>query len=84
MHGQDEGEDAAVLYRLTVDGRVAPGWRAWFGADGLQIDGPRTTLHVRVADQAELYARLRRIHDLNLTLISLDRVGGTGTDRGTP
>jgi hypothetical protein len=39
-----------------------------------------TVLEVRVVDQSELHGRLRRIHDLNLTLVSLRRTTDTHDD----
>lgn len=50
---------------------MAADWAGWFGADLLAPEGENSVLEVEVADQAELYGRLRRIHDLHLTLISL-------------
>lgn len=60
-----------ALYRLEVAGTVAPSWVDWFDADTITPRGDNTVLEVRVTDQAELYGRLRRIHDLNLRLISV-------------
>lgn len=74
-----ENPDRTLRYRLEVDGRVGPGWSAWFEADTVTSTGSSTLLQVRVADQSELYGRLRRIHDLNLRLVSLRRVD---PDRG--
>lgn len=74
MKDGDE-QEGTVLYRLEVAGRVSPSWVAWFEADTITPAGDTTYLEVRVADQAELYGRLRRIHDLNLPLISLRRLG---------
>ncbi len=64
-----------VLYRLEVGGRIPSSWAGWFDADTITTVGDLTVLDVRVADQAELYGRLRRIHDLNLRLISVTRIG---------
>lgn len=64
-----------VLYRLAVGGRIPGSWAGWFEADTITTAQGLTTLDVRVADQAELYGRLRRIHDLNLRLISVTRIG---------
>lgn len=68
-------ERIRVTYRLEVDGRIDREWGAWFEADTITPAGPKTILEVHVADQAELYGRLRHIHDLNLRLISLRRIG---------
>lgn len=73
MRDSIEGK-GMTLYRLEVEGRVSRSWIEWFDADTLTNRGDRTVLEVRVSDQAELYGRLRRIHDLNLALISLQRV----------
>lgn len=60
-----------VLYRLVVAGRLEESWLDWFGADVVDPGDEETVLWVRVADQAELFGRLRRIHDLNLKLLRL-------------
>jgi hypothetical protein len=67
-------ERDTVLYRLEVGGPVGPEWVGWLEAEALTQVGENTVLDIRVADQAELYGRLRRIHDLNLTLISMVRI----------
>lgn len=66
--------DDGVVYRMKVAGRVPASWLDWFEADAITPDGPDTLLGVRVADQAELYGRLRRIHDLNLRLLRVERL----------
>jgi hypothetical protein len=67
---RDRGRDT-VLYRLVVSGRPGESWLEWFGADAVEPGEVETVLWVRVMDQAELFGRLRRIHDLNLTLLGL-------------
>jgi hypothetical protein len=66
-----------LLYRLEIGGAVDGRWADWFGADSVRTRGDTTVLEVRVADQSELYGRLRRIHDLNLKLISVTRTQHT-------
>lgn len=78
MSVQDREADTRLHYHLEVDGRVDPGWSGWFAADRIVPAGARTVLELRVADQSELYGRLRRIHDLNLQLVSLRRVDPGG------
>lgn len=65
--------DEGAVYRLTVRGRVGEGWKDWFGADTLRPGDTTTEIVVRVADQAELLGRLRRVLDLDLQLIELVR-----------
>lgn len=63
------------FYEIRVKGHLAPSWSETF--DGMQIiltpDGG-TILSGAVADQAALHGLLARIRDLNLILISVNRV----------
>jgi len=67
------------FYEIRVKGHLAPSWSEMF--DGMQIiltpDGG-TTLSGAVADQAALHGLLARIRDLNLILISVNRVDDIG------
>lgn len=74
MDAQSQHTDGKLTYRLEVEGRIGARWSDWFEADTLRVDGAVTVLEVRVADQSELYGRLRRIHDLNLRLRSVTRI----------
>ena len=78
---------ATTVYRLEIGGSVGVSWAEWFEADTIAPCGDNTVVEVRVTDQAELYGRLRRIHDLNLRLIAVALVKVTGepgaTSRGS-
>ncbi len=67
------------FYEIRVKEHLAPSWSETF--DGMQIiltpDGG-TTLSGAVADQAALHGLLVRIRDLNLILISVNRVDDVG------
>lgn len=71
---EDISDGESVLYRVEVAGALAASWPEWFAADAVRTEGENTILDVRVADQAELLGRLRRVHDLNLRLISVTRL----------
>jgi hypothetical protein len=71
---RERGPEDELVYRLEVQGLVGPGWRRWFGADAVRPAVSSTVIEIRVSDQSELFGRLRRIHDLNLRLISVERV----------
>lgn len=64
----------ATRFRVEVEGAVGRVAVDWLEAEPVGEGTGTTVLEVRVADQAELYGRLRRIHDLNLTLVSLRRL----------
>jgi len=71
---REQKEEKGVLYRLEVQGAIRSEWSRWFGADTVTPAGPNTLIQVRVVDQSDLYGRLRRIHDLNLQLVSVQRL----------
>lgn len=66
--------NAITMYEIRVKGYLDQRWSAWF--DGLtltyQADGD-TLLAGPVVDQAALHSLLSKIHNLNLTLISVAR-----------
>ena len=69
-------------YRLRVDGHLDPHWSPWFGDLRVSHDGDgTTTLAGPVADQAQLHGLLSNIRDLGVTLLSVEVVDVTTTDR---
>jgi hypothetical protein len=67
--------ETSIVYHIRVKGHLDPYWAEWF--DGLTITHEatgRTLLSGPVVDQAALYGVLLKIHNLNLTLLSLNRV----------
>lgn len=66
--------DAPFLYEIRVEGHLTERWSDWFS--GLVIRKEKngeTTLTGPLADQAALFGVLAKIHDLNLTLVSICR-----------
>jgi hypothetical protein len=67
------------FYEIRVKGHLASFWSETF--DGMQITltpNGETILSGAVADQAALHGLLARIRDLNLILISVNRVDDVG------
>jgi len=68
-------ETPTVIYEIQVEGQLSPQWVDWF--EGLSIsleeDG-NTLLTGPVADQAALHGLLKKIRDLGMPLISVNRV----------
>jgi len=62
------------MYRVTIQERVNQEMEDWF--DGMQITEKEgtTILEGRLIDQSELQGLLRKIHDLHLTLISVETI----------
>jgi hypothetical protein len=71
---QDPNATTPVRYRAEVEGEIPPEWAAWFGAEALDTSEGRTRMELRVADQSQLHGVLRRIHDLHLQMVRLERL----------
>jgi len=73
--------EAKARYRIIVGGHLDGQWATWLEgihiAQGAADDGSRITLLESDAiDQAGLHGILIRLRNLNLTLVSLERVAG--------
>jgi hypothetical protein len=68
--------DESALHEIRVQGHLGDRWAQW--AEGLTLtresDGT-TTLTGPLADQAALHGLLDRIRDLNVTIVSVRRLG---------
>jgi hypothetical protein len=64
-----------TIYEICVEGEIDEGWSDWF--EGLQLtrtgDGG-TLISGRLVDQAALRGVLEKIWNLNLVLISIQRL----------
>jgi hypothetical protein len=64
-----------LVYQIRVEGHLGQQWMDWF--DGLTItleaDG-NTLLTGQVVDQAALYGLLKKVRDLGMSLVSVNRV----------
>ncbi len=64
-----------LIYQIRLEGQLGYEWADWF--DGLTItleEGDDTLLTGPVVDQAALHGVLKRIRDLGLPLVSVNRV----------
>jgi hypothetical protein len=63
------------MYTIRIKGHLDQSWSAWF--DGMTITNEAngdTVISGPVADQATLHSLLVKVHNLNLTLISVLRI----------
>jgi hypothetical protein len=68
----------ANYYEITVKGHLDPPWSDWFAPLEIsQREGDLTLFSGLIEDQAALHGLLRRIRDLNLTLISVNHITST-------
>ena len=62
-------------YEIRIEGHLHSRWFEWFeGFTITNLENGQARLCGTVRDQAELLAALGRIHDLNLKLVSVNRV----------
>jgi hypothetical protein len=76
----EEDERQTATYQISVQGKLDASWADWIGVvhitqeiggDGSSV----TTLIGKVPDQAALRGLMERVWDLNLTLLSVQRIG---------
>ena len=65
-------------YRIKVKGRLDKKWAEWFEGMAISHEGGDSILTGPVSDQAALHGLLNRIRDLNLPLLSVDRIESKG------
>ena len=72
--------DIPFVYEIRVEGHLPDRWSHWF--EGLEIckqPNGESTLSGVLVDQAALFGVLSKIHDLNLNLISVQRLSAAGS-----
>ncbi len=70
----------AMVYQIRLQGHLGRQWTEWFG--GLTItltENGDTLLTGPVVDQAALHGLLRKVRDLGMPLLSVNRVEPTQT-----
>lgn len=74
MAEKDYSKTKAAIYQIRIEGHLSYQWTEWF--DGLTItleeDG-ETVLAGPVIDQAALYGLLKKVRDLGMPLVSVNR-----------
>lgn len=68
-------------FRIKLKGCVEDIWSDWFDQMAISSEGGETILIGPVADQAALHGLLIRIRDLNLTLLSVERLEPSQEDK---
>lgn len=62
-------------YEIRIAGHLSPQWMDWFEGLTVSLDEDGSTLLTGpVADQAALHGLLKKIRDLGMILISVNRV----------
>jgi hypothetical protein len=74
-HASTEDQHEPGLYEIRIKGHLADRWADWFGdlTITLEEDGD-TLLTGPVVDQAALFGLLRKVRDLGMPLLSVNRI----------
>jgi hypothetical protein len=68
-----------MKYQVRIEGEVGQEWADWFGGPAIsREDAGVTLLTCDVPDQAALHGLLRRLRDLGLPLLSINRSDDEG------
>ncbi len=71
----NEFDSKTLVYQIKIQGHLGDQWADWFEGLSITLEKNGTTLLTGpVADQAALYGLLRRVRDLGLPLLSVNRV----------
>ena len=64
-----------MVYQIRIKGHLGGQWTDWFGGLTLTLeDNGETLLAGPVVDQAALHGLLRKVRDLGMPLLSVNRV----------
>ena len=64
-----------MIYQIRIQGHLGGQWTDWFGGLSITLeDNGETLLTGPVIDQAALHGLLRKVRDLGMPLISVNRL----------
>ena len=70
-----------IVYQIKVQGHLGLQWTDWFGGVTITLeDNGDTLLTGPVIDQAALYGVLKKVRDLGMPLLSVNRVNPVQAD----
>ena len=75
----DRQNEKAVIYQVRIEGQLGQQWTEWF--EGLSITQERdgtTLLTGPVVDQSALHGLLKKVRDLGIPLVSINRIETDG------
>ena len=77
----NRGTDRPDIYQIILQGHLSSQWSDWFDGFTITLDERgQTILTGPVIDQAALHGLLKKVRDLGLPLISINRLDpGRGT-----
>lgn len=72
---RNEHPNNAVVYEICLQGHLSPRWRGWFAGFAIALTPQgETVLTGPVVDQPALFGVLKKVRDLGLPLLAVNRV----------
>jgi hypothetical protein len=73
-----------AVYEIRVEGHLGHAWTSWFAGLSIALDDNGDTLLTgAVDDQAALHGLLRKVRDIGVPLVSVNRLDPEPTSRTT-
>jgi hypothetical protein len=73
-----------AVYEIRVEGHLGHAWTSWFAGLSIALDDNGDTLLTgAVVDQAALHGLLRKVRDIGVPLVSVNRLDPEPTSRTT-
>jgi hypothetical protein len=75
-HSVNGAADPPGVYQIRLLGHLGPQWAEWFAGLTIRLEeNGETVLTGTVVDQAALHGVLRKVRDLGLPLLAVNRLG---------
>lgn len=79
----DQKPSQPIVYQIRIEGHLNPQWTDWFGGMTITLLAEGDTLLTGpLLDQAALYGLLRKVRNLGMPLVSVNRVQETQNQQG--
>lgn len=73
-YGINAESNLSQAYQIRVEGHLGQQWTDWFDGMTITLEAGDTLLCGAMPDQARLYGVLKKVRDLGMPLISVNRI----------
>ncbi|MGD8402596.1 MAG: hypothetical protein PVJ21_02975 [Anaerolineales bacterium] len=75
VHNSNLNSEESMIYQIRIKGHLDHQWRDWFEDANITLDeNGDTLLTCSVVDQAALHGLLKKVRDLGIPLLSVNRI----------